>query len=212
MRWVLICVSLLATIACKAQTSAAGNNQNPSDTTGIASDSILIKKDGKIISIESYAKRFNPRKALLYSAVFPGAGQFYNRKYWKVPLVYGGFATLIVVVKAYQDQHILYRNDLFALISTKANSTTSTSPTTLKSPLGYTEQQLRSVVDKARRERDYFIILTGFWYILQMVDAHVDAHLKEFDLNPQLRVRVEPMMDQSYLTGRSTGLSLKIKF
>lgn len=206
--WVLICAGLFFTGLCLAQSNSVDTTRNAIDTTRTPSDSILLRKGNKIITIESYARRFNPRKALLYSAVFPGAGQFYNKKYWKVPLVYGGFATLLIVVKSYQDQHVNFRNDLFALVS---NKTTSTNPN-LKSPQGYTEQQLRAVVDKARRERDYFIILTGFWYLLQMVDAHVDAHLKEFDLNPQLRVRVEPMMDQSYLTGRSTGLALKIKF
>lgn len=180
------------------------------DSTATQSDSTLIQKSDQVITIESYAKRFDPRKALLYSAVFPGAGQFYNKKYWKVPLVYGGFATLIIVAKSYHDQNTKFRSDLFSLVSEINRNPSSAS--TLKSPLGFTETQLRSVVDKSRRERDYFIILTTFWYMLQLVDAHVDAHLKEFDLNPKLQVRLEPSFDNSSLTGRTTGLALKIKF
>ena len=80
------------------------------------------------------------------------------------------------------------------------------------SPSGYTEDQLRTLIDRSRRERDFFLILNGFWYILQMVDAHVDAHLKEFDLNPKMQVRLEPMLDNSALTGRNTGVALKIRF
>ncbi|MBL7877159.1 MAG: hypothetical protein JNL53_15945, partial [Cyclobacteriaceae bacterium] len=72
--------------------------------------------------------------------------------------------------------------------------------------------QLRTLIDKARRERDFFIILTGMFYILQIVDAHVDAHLKEFDLNPKLQVRIEPVMENSLQLGRSTGMALIFKF
>jgi hypothetical protein len=176
------------------------------DTVSInkVNDSTFIDKRGRVIAIQSYASRFNPRKALLYSAVFPGMGQVYNKKYWKLPLVYGGFAALIGVAKFYHDQNVEYREDLFTFLS---------DPTKPKiSPLGLTDAQLRSVIDRSRRERDYFIILSMFWYMLQLVDAHVDAHLKEFDVNPNLRVRLEPNVNQNNLTGRTTGVALTLKF
>ena len=152
--------------------------------------------------ISSYAKRFDPRKALLYAAVFPGSGQVYNKKYWKVPIVYGGFFGGIYLVSFYQEQHVQFRKELFELL----NDPTATNPN------GFSEDQLRSLVDKARRERDYFLVLTGLWYILQMVDAHVDAHLKEFDLNPKLKVSLEPHMERNVMFGRSNGMRLIIKF
>ena len=61
-------------------------------------DSLFTKEGKKIITIDTYSERFNPRKAILYSAVLPGMGQVYNKKYWKVPLVIGGFYGLISVV------------------------------------------------------------------------------------------------------------------
>lgn len=152
--------------------------------------------------ISSYAKRYDPRKAILYAAVFPGSGQIYNKKYWKVPIVYAGFFGGIYLVSFYQEQHVLYRKELFEVI----NDPTATNPN------GFSEDQLRSLVDEARRERDYFLVLTGLWYILQMVDAHVDAHLKEFDLNPKLKVSLEPHMERNSMLGRSNGMSLIIKF
>jgi Family of unknown function (DUF5683) len=167
-------------------------------------DTSFISGDREIIEIESNAKRFDPRKALMFSAVLPGAGQFYNKKYWKMPLVYGGFIGLIYVVDFYHTENIKYRKELFDLINDSSSGGVS--------PSGLTEDQLRSIVDQSRRERDFFIIMTGLFYILQMVDAHVDAHLKEFDVNPKMQVRLEPMMDNSMMTGRSTGVSLKIKF
>ena len=124
----------------------------------------------------------------------------YNKKYWKVPLVYGGLLGLIAVVKFYNDQQILYKKELFYMLD---NPTLQYYPGTF-----ITTTALRTAIDQSRRQRDYFTILTGFMYILQMVDAHVDAHLKEFDLNPQLHVRLEPSM----LPGNSVGMGLTLKF
>ena len=153
------------------------------------------------LSIESYAsRRYNPRKALFFSAVVPGMGQVYNKRYWKVPIVYGGLVLGAYVVNTYQNQYLEYKEDLFSLLNGS------------ESKLGYNEEQLRSIITKTRRQRDYFSIITVIWYILQIMDAHVDAHLKEFDLNPQLQVKVEPMVESNQLIGRNSGLSLKLKF
>jgi hypothetical protein len=153
--------------------------------------------------IANYIKRFNPRKALFYSAIIPGMGQVYNKKYWKVPLVYGGFYTGVFLADFYQEQFIKYKNDLFTMLN---------DPSITRSPSGLTQEQLRTIINKARRQRDFWCIITGVWYMLQMVDAHVDAHLKEFDVNPQLKVSIEPMMESDQMIGRSTGFSLKLKF
>lgn len=176
--------------------------QESTDTLkNIPSDTLRLESNKKVITIDSYAARFDPRKALLYSAIIPGTGQLYNKKYWKVPLVYAGFATGIYFITFYQDRYLTYKEELYGFLND------GTPP-----PSGFTEDQLRTIVDNSKRERDFFTILTGFWYILQMVDAHVDAHLKEFDLNPQLQVKIEPLIETNPLNGRSTGISLKFKF
>lgn len=168
----------------------------PADTTAV--DSL----GGPVQNIESFAKRYDPRKAILYAAVFPGAGQVYNKKYWKLPLVYGGFALLINAIGYYQSQYKFAKNELFYTIN--ENTTTS--------PAGYTQDQLRTIVDQTRRQRDFMVVITGLVYILQMVDAHVDSHLKEFDLNPKLQVRVEPRFIQNSLMGRTSGVALVFRF
>ncbi len=192
---------LVTTEVCLSQEIKNDSLANKKPTT---TDTTFIKNDGDVIDIESYSKRFDPRKALLFSAVFPGAGQFYTKKYWKMPIVYGGFGFLIYVANFYHNENLKFRDELFGLI----NDTTGA----LVSPSGYTEDQLRTLVDKTRRERDFFIILNGIWYFLQMVDAQVDAHLKEFDINPKMQVRIEPLMENSAWTGRNTGIALKIRF
>jgi len=167
----------------------------------IKSPDTVLYNSGKPIEIKSYATRYDPRKALLYSAVFPGMGQFYNKKYWKMPLVYGGFVTVVVVVDFYAKAHKDFRNDLFIKLSDPSSG--NSFPTV---------DQLRRAVDRSRRERDFFIIMGGVWYLLQLVDAHVDAHLKEFDLNPKLQVKIEPMMENNSLVGRNTGIALRLRF
>lgn len=191
----ILAVLVLTGSLCVGQELDTTNTRVLIDTVG---------QGKRVENIESYAKRYDPRKAMLYSAVLPGMGQTYNKKYWKLPIVYGGFAVLIYVVDAYQDQYLTYRKDLFYVVNEKPPSGLGTT--------GYTEDQLRTLVDRSRRERDYFLILSGMWYILQLVDAHVDAHLKEFEVNPRMQVRIEPMLENTMLTGRSTGVRLSFRF
>lgn len=193
--------SSLAVILVLTAFIARGQNETD-QSSSLSSDSIRITKGNKVITIDSYAARFDPRKALLYAAIFPGSGQIYNKKYWKVPLVYGGFAAGIYLVSSYQDLYLQYKNELFGILSDGS----------LKSPTGYTEAQLRRLVNVYKRERDFFSIVTVFWYVLQLVDAHVDAHLKEFDVNPQLQVKLEPVIESNQMTGKSAGIALKFKF
>ena len=200
----LIFLVLLFSLTARFCSAQEIKNDTLANKVAQPADTSFIKTDKQVIEIESYAKRFDPRKALLYSAIFPGAGQFYNKKYWKMPLVYGGFAFLLYYTNRYEDFHQRFRGDFFVLLN-------DPSPIAV-SPDKLTKEQLRTLIDRTRRERDFFIILNGFWYILQLVDAHVDAHLKEFDLNPKMQVRLEPMMENSMLAGRSTGIALRIRF
>lgn len=159
------------------------------------------------VAIRSYAERFDPRKAILFAAVLPGLGQVYNKKYWKLPLVYGGFAVIGYYMNTYNNLYTEYKGYLFdnlemGLIRENDENL----------EIGRTTGQLRTIVNKARRERDFMIILMGGMYLLQMVDAHVDAHLKEFDLNPQLQVSIEPAMEQNLQAGRTIGLALVMRF
>jgi hypothetical protein len=150
--------------------------------------------------IEMYALRFNPRRAGLYSAVFPGLGQAYNKKYWKIPIIYGGIIGLSYGIDFYQKEHKKFRNELFEILKTDA----------IESESGLSEDQLRTFVDKTRRERDYFMILTGILYLLNIVDAHIDAHLKEFDLNDKLKLTFDPMIQQQ--NQLQAGLSIGLNF
>lgn len=182
--------------------SASGQD----DSLRITRDTIFIE-DQDTVLIKSYAKRYNPRKALLYAAVLPGLGQVYNKKYWKVPLVYGGFYLFIKEINRINEIYKVHKVYLFE------NLERNLPPTQVHSQaVQLTTANLRRIVDRARRERDFMVILMGGLYILQIVDAHVDAHLKEFDLNPNLKASIEPTLTNDVLIGRQTGVSLILRF
>jgi hypothetical protein len=190
-----IAACIFTSIAVKAQDS----------TAVVKADSTIVVETTQGVDsakMAFIARRFNPQKALLYAAILPGAGQAYNKKYWKVPIVYGGFAFLGYYIDFYNQNHRKYRGELFEMLG--ANATQSAS--------GFTETQVRSLIDRYRRERDFFIVLSGLWYALQIIDAHVDAHLKEFEINPNLQVRVEPSLRQDMFAGRQAGFSISIRF
>lgn len=160
------------------------------------SDSVLNKAF-------DYSERFSPRRALFYSAILPGMGQAYNKKYWKIPIFYAGFAMGVYVTGFYQDRYVQYRNELLNSLST--NSFPST-------PSNFTEATLRRAVDFYQRKRDATLVLLGVGYLLQIVDAHVDAHLKDFKYNPNLAIKIEPVLKQDIMTGSQAGVGLTITF
>lgn len=176
--------------------------QDSTAKTKVTVDTVKTVPD--TIALKSYATRYDPRKAIMYAAVVPGLGQVYNKKYWKLPLVYGGFVGFGYGISFYQKGYTKYKAELFDMLEVDDPNAISVS--------GYTEEQLRNIVNKYRRERDFFIILMAGMYLLQMVDAHVDAHLKEFDLNPNLHVRLQPTWETDMITGRSMGFSVKLRF
>ncbi len=161
-----------------------------------------VRQEDEIREIDTYADKFIPRRASLYAAILPGAGQIYNKRYWKLPLVYGGFIALGLTVNFYNDLYTDYRSQLFQLLDDP----------TFVPPSGASESQLRTAIDDARRERDFWMIMTGVFYLLQIAEAHIDAHLKEFQLNPNLRVSLKPMVEQTLPTGGyQSGVTLTIR-
>lgn len=197
------CVMLLMHWTATAQDSTILKR----DTVIVESRDTLFLESRDTVAIKSYAKRFNPRKAILYAAILPGMGQIYNKKYWKLPLVYGGFYAIGYYINTYNNLYSEYKGYLYFNLENGLRGENDENP-----EIRRTTGQLRTFVDKLRRERDFMIILMAGMYLLQMVDAHVDAHLKEFDLNPNLQVSIEPSMDQNQMAGRTMGVSLVMRF
>jgi hypothetical protein len=168
----------------------------------------------------------DPNKAVLYSAIFPGLGQIYNRKYWKLPIVYGGFMGFAYAInwnnKNLQDYGEAYKDLTYDLVHYKDEpenwhqSWMNFVAAGAEPASRFTENfrtQLKRGRDAFRRNRDLSIILTVGFYLICMADAYVDAQLFDFDISPDLSMRIEPVVNPG--TGNNArlyGLNCCIKF
>lgn len=154
----------------------------------------------------------DPATASLLSAAVPGAGQFYNEKYWKLPIVYGFGGYFVYEAIRW---HKLYKHvfltgyTLLASEDTTAYMNLAAQHDELRP--GYSVDALQRLRDNSHRNRDLFIILSSVVYILNILDANVDAHLSEFDMSESISIKVDPLMNYS---GRNmvNGLSLTLNF
>ena len=134
----------------------------------------------------------DPHKATLW-ALLPGGGQIYNKKYWKLPIVYAGFGVTTYFIISNRNEYIKF-NDAY-ICSAKEDD--SDGDFTCQDPLGakYSTSDLQSYRDYYRRNLELSFIATAAWYVLQMLDATVDAHLSHWNVNEDLQVGVEPVLD-----------------
>jgi hypothetical protein len=176
----------------------------------------------------------NSTKAVLWSLV-PGMGQVYNRKYWKLPFVYGGFMGFMYAVtwngKNYQDywgayQSIMTDSEAYNNLIKESNGenveyefnkawTDFLPNADHKSAVNNVNYQnlFKNRKDYFRRNRDLSIILTVAFYFVCMVDAYVDAELFDFDISPDLSMRVEPVLSPgTRFDARNVGVSCSIMF
>ena len=151
-------------------------------------------------------------KATTLSTICPGAGQIYNKSYWRVPLVVGGFATTIYCIdwnnRGYQRFKKAYR--LRFDYDTNPELYPNGSPDEFGGR--YASSFLKNLRNSYRRNRDLCIILTAGIYLLQIMDAHVDAHLRDYDISDDLSVDVTPVLDYSYHPGLGNTASVGMNF
>lgn len=150
-------------------------------------DTILAKKPEVFHS---------PRKATIYSAVLPGLGQIYNRKYWKLPIVYGGFATLGFFINYNNGEYVKYRQAYSDIIDNDpyTNAYLDLFDPGVFDPNKITqyEERLKSAKDYWRRNRDLVVIGTAVFYAANIIDASVDAHFFNFDISDDLTINWIP--------------------
>ncbi len=145
-------------------------------------------------------KKHDPHKATLYSAFLPGLGQIYNRKYWKLPLVY---AAVGIPAYTYFDNKKWYNKAQYALTVLLTGTTDSTAswrdslskvdPKLRVLVLGGYDSYIRSFRNEVRKYQDYSILFVLLFWGLNVVDATVDAHLKDFDVSSELSFRIQPV-------------------
>ncbi len=129
------------------------------------------------------------QKATVLSFVCPGAGQIFNGSYWKLPIVVAGMASMVYVIDWNQRGYTRFKL-AYDLATDGDDATISEFPYT-------SEDQLRSIKNAYRRNRDLAIIGTVAVYLVQVADAHIDAHMQAYDISDNLSMKIEPQITQS---------------
>lgn len=190
----------------------------------------MKEKNTEISAVDSsLLESHSPAKASLYSAIFPGLGQIYNRKYWKLPIVYAGFGALGYSVtfnmtnySKYKSAYIDFTDELPETQSYLDVISGSLNPADFD-PVLYPDtydskqetwfkEQLQHNMDYYRRNRDLsYIGLVGL-YLLNIVDATVDAHLFDYDISNDLSMKIEPRLMYTGRNMNTLGLQISIAF
>ena len=188
---------------------------------------VNVPKDSLKIYVLPKKKVLSPKKASIYAALFPGLGQVYNGKYWKLPIVYGGYAGLIYLLgwnnNNYNDYFDAYRtiaryttveqmskadkdylNNLFKIPYWDLNINPSHFSTF--------QSQLKSGKDFYRRNRDLSIIAIAALHVLSIIDASVDANLSDFEINDNLSMHIEPMPARLWNGTQIVGFNVAFNF
>ena len=159
----------------------------------------------------------NPTKATWLALVIPGGGQIYNRKYWKLPIFYGGFAGCAYALtwnsKMYKDYSTAYKDAMNG--NMQSSSITDLLPPGYKISETQLKELLRKRKDTYRRDRDLSIFAFIGVYLLSVIDAYVDAELSNFDITPDLSMKVEPAVIDNRInnsSNRSVGLQCSFRF
>ncbi len=170
-------------------------------------DSLIIQKEKRAIVINDSIlpkEEYNPlapSKAAFYSAVVPGLGQVYNKKYWKIPIIYAGMAAGIYFYKQQDDDYDRFRNAYKRRLA------------------GYTDDEFQGISDdrlinaqkSAQKNKSISLIVTVAFYLLNIVDANVDAHLRQYEVSEDLSL--QPNFDYNQFNARPQyGMSLTYRF
>ncbi|GHT24843.1 hypothetical protein FACS189430_10520 [Bacteroidia bacterium] len=200
--------------------SAKGQTEQVKDSLTvihITESDIIIFPDtsfsGKIYPIDTFyqARKPIPAKATIMSAVLPGLGQIYNRKYWKVPLAYALIGGSTYFLIQYQNKYQRFRR---AYIDLKDGDPYTNFHRTLNIAPSYDmEQYITNRKDVYRKYRDYAIIAVALTYLMNVVDANVDAHLFDYNVDDNLSIHAQPeIFHDNLLQYPKIGVNLCLSF
>ncbi len=160
----------------------------------------------------------DPMKSVWLGAIVPGLGQIYNRKYWKLPIVYGGFLGCAYAISWNNGMYTDYKNAYRDIIDNDPNTNSFMDIL----PEGYTieslggmssyQQVLQTSMNTYRRYRDLSIVVTIGFYALTLIDAYVDAQLYDFDISPDLSLNVQPVIYKDEYNKHGAELMFTFRF
>ena len=224
---------LVATMtAAQAQTDSISKALEPMDSIAVVDMQTLEPEKATSVVVDSNRVkkpkrdwntwRPNPKRALWLALVLPGAGQIYNRKYWKLPIIYGGFMGCIYALTW---NNMMYKDYSQAYLDIMDNDPGTASYNKFlhlgveinDQNMERYKQLFKSRKDKYRRWRDLsFFVMLGV-YAISVIDAYVDAELSEFDISKDLSLKVSPAVIPNYsggnpLQAQSLGVNCSLNF
>lgn len=153
-----------------------------------------------LLSLSVFSQVKSPKKAAIYSAIFPGTGQVYTKKYWKVPIIYAGILSSAYYINENNQKYNLYK-------SAAINSINNNSSNQIVNGNDYSYSELKTLKDYYRRNREisYFSFIAV--YVLNVVDASVGAHLYHFNVSDNISLNITP-----FANFNNQGLNLSLNF
>lgn len=246
MRTLAVCVVLSVLLPCKAAEVDSLVSHNAKDSIAVAEQESFVAMDdsvAKIISAvdsanlnstkDSLSKRpkekrdwstWRPsaKRAMWLAIVIPGVGQIYNRKYWKLPIVYGGFLGCLYAIRWNNQMYHDYSQAYMDIMDNDPNTQSYNEFLHLGNTI--TSENTELYQDLFRRRKDFYrryrdlsiFILVGV-YALSVIDAYVDASLSEFDISKDLSLRIQPAiinngLSTNPLKASSIGLQCFVTF
>ncbi len=198
--------------AQQKQDSASAGKGTRIDMQKPNEDTLLIKGNNKadttgknLLALDTTKKKFNPHVATFRSAVIPGWGQAYNKKYWKIPIIYGALGTTGYIFLDNKKTYKLLRQ----AVVLKSDTSTANDDQIDPRFRAFSLESIRTARNIYRQNIDYSVLFFLVFWALNVVDATVDAHLKGFDVTPNITMKITPGLN--YLSN-SAGLSLVFTF
>lgn len=158
-----------------------------------------------MVSVKDTTKKVyhSPLKAAIYSLILPGLGQAYNKKYWKIPIVYAGLGGLGYGFFSNRAEYLTSREAFSSRMDNDPNNDIDYK--------GYSTTQIQTVKNNYKSAMDIFTILGIVWWSLNMVDAAVDGHLYNYDISDKLSMHIRPGLYQTNQTAYC-GIGVELKF
>jgi hypothetical protein len=170
---------------------------------GLFFHSASYSQSGNVKPDSTHFKYPNPRTATLLSAIVPGLGQIYNKKYWKLPLIYGAGSAMIYAINYNQTKYQKFRD---------AYNSGKPEQTYLIDGYEYNYDQLPYGRDFYRGYRDLSVFGFAAVYLLNVIDAMVDAYLTRFDVSDDLSLKIQPAIVNNFDLTASVGIKFSIGF
>jgi len=218
---VFFCIYIAGTSSVQAQLKQGVDTTMVSQST---KDSISFTKETTVeeaFKQKEEEKIHSPHKATFYSAILPGLGQAYNKKYWKIPILYAGIGALGYAIHFNSTNYTKYKNAYrdFLIRDPGNKSYEKVIPVNLTVEdvegqyADWFQQALRNKREYYKRYRDLSYIGMAAVYVLNMIDATVDAHFYNFDVSDDLSMDIRPaVLDSDPFSGNKLGIQLSLNF